>query len=405
MRVRTSRRPRLAGRRAFLIAAGAVVVGLLLAEGALRLAGVRFDASFFRDDRELGWGLRPGARGWHVSEGEAFVAINANGQRDAERTLEKPAGAYRVAVLGDSMVEARQVPLEQTFAQVMERHLSRCAGRAVEVLNFGVPGYGTAQELLQLRSRVWPYRPDLVLLTAYLGNDLWDNLRSLDPLSPDRRPFLVRQGTDFVLDDSFEHRLPSPWRARVRAALADVMNASRLLQLVNHVRVAVRSPRAVDPVSASGGPPAGYLDRWPYLEPNHPAHVEAWLTTEGLIGELRIEVERRGAPFLLLYLPMVAETDPDPARREEFRQSLGADGRIDYPRNRVASLARSAGIPLLDPTLTLLDFATSEKSYVNGFSNTAPNTGHLNESGHRIVGDFVGREICKARFAAKAQGL
>jgi len=70
------------------------------------------------------------------------------------------------------------VPVENTFWAVMEDRLKGCnafAGKQIEVLNFGVSGYGTAQELLSLRQDVWDYQPDMVLLAVTTGNDISDN--------------------------------------------------------------------------------------------------------------------------------------------------------------------------------------------------------------------------------------
>src|SRR6185312_4972146 len=35
--------------------------------------------------------------------------------------------------------------------------------------------YGTAQELLTLREKVWKYHPDIVVLAIFLGNDIRNN--------------------------------------------------------------------------------------------------------------------------------------------------------------------------------------------------------------------------------------
>src|SRR5262249_4355025 len=130
-----------------------VFAGVAICEAGMRLSGIRFSASFFTPDPILGWSLRPRARGWYLDEGESYVEINRDGQRDREREPERPIGSYRVAVLGDSMVEAMQVSLEKTFTMLSESMLSGCgalAGERAEVLNFGIAGFGTIQEFLLL---------------------------------------------------------------------------------------------------------------------------------------------------------------------------------------------------------------------------------------------------------------
>jgi hypothetical protein len=102
--------------------------------------------------------------------------------------LEKPAGGLRVALVGDSQVEAKEVELDSTFGQVLERGLARrLAGRSVEVLNFGVSGYGTVASLARFRVLGRRLDPDLVLY-LFMDNDLHDNL------GQDRQLFEVRHG-------------------------------------------------------------------------------------------------------------------------------------------------------------------------------------------------------------------
>lgn len=88
------------------------------------------------------------------------------GQR--EYAIEKPQGTYRVAVLGDSVTLGHGVEDEETFSAVLEKNLSRT--RPAEVINMGVSGYGTSEELIQLREVALKYDPDLVIL-GYFPND------------------------------------------------------------------------------------------------------------------------------------------------------------------------------------------------------------------------------------------
>ena len=98
---------------------------------------------------------------------------------DQSVALKHPAGTLRIALLGDSYIEAFEVPFEKTAGEVLERRLSALRGTPVEVLNFGEGGYGTGQELLTLQHEVWKYSPDLVLLALTPSNDISDNYRPL----------------------------------------------------------------------------------------------------------------------------------------------------------------------------------------------------------------------------------
>jgi hypothetical protein len=120
--------------------------------------------------------LRPGVAGWHEREGRDWVGIDLDGLRGPHVPVAKPPGTWRVAVLGDSVVQAIHVPYDQTFTAVLERELrGTCParrGRPVEVWNFGVSGYGTAQQLLTLREQVLRHEPDLLagFLATILSN-------------------------------------------------------------------------------------------------------------------------------------------------------------------------------------------------------------------------------------------
>ncbi|MGH9362744.1 MAG: SGNH/GDSL hydrolase family protein, partial [Thermoanaerobaculia bacterium] len=98
---------------------------------------------------------------------------NRMGFRDRERAPAKPPGTYRVVVLGDSIAAGYRVErAEEVFPALLERSLAGGPPDrpAVEVLNFAVTGYNTAQEVELLRARALPFSPDLVLL-AWCHND------------------------------------------------------------------------------------------------------------------------------------------------------------------------------------------------------------------------------------------
>ncbi len=303
-----------------LIAASVVVV-LLGAEIVLRIAGVSYP-SFYEEDADLGGRLRAGAEGWTHGEGGSFVSINNDGMRDSEHTVAKPPGTVRIAVLGDSFAEAMQVPQEQTFWAVLGRELSSCAQRSYEVLNFGVSGYGTAQELLMLRHRVWRYNPDIVLLAFFSGNDVRNNSAALnrDPAIP----YFVYKGDRLVLDESYRTTLASlrlsPSQRTLRGFAAGLRNNSRVLQVMDQARVGFRrreAVKAVDMASAESAVIKGGevgLDNAVYSEPKDETWKDAWRVTEGLIAEMANEVRSHGASFWVVTLSTGIQVYPDTRR-------------------------------------------------------------------------------------------
>jgi GDSL-like Lipase/Acylhydrolase family len=96
---------------------------------------------------------------------------NSLGYRDREHSLEKPPGVYRIVVIGDSITMGLQIDdhTEDVYTNVLESALTR-GGRDVEVINFGVSGYNTQQEVHTLADKGIQFKPDLVIL-AYCIND------------------------------------------------------------------------------------------------------------------------------------------------------------------------------------------------------------------------------------------
>src|SRR5271163_1915378 len=194
-------------KKELILAALVALVLPALADVALRIGHVQFNSQLYTANQQRGWALRPSAEGLVADETRQYVRINSHGFRDLERSYEKQADTIRIAVLGNSWTEAMQVPLDKNYCSVLERKLTEqscCAGKRFEVLNFGVSGYSTAQELLLLREEVWKYHPDVVILAFYSARDIANNVRQFNNAAePDQSPYFVYRGNQLVLDDSF----------------------------------------------------------------------------------------------------------------------------------------------------------------------------------------------------------
>jgi len=104
---------------------------------------------------------------------------NSKGYFDHDYDVERPESVRRVVVIGDSYVEAIQVPLARTFHKIVEAELNRgVAGSALqprmEVIALGNSGTGQAEHLRVLKEQAVRYKPDLILLML-CSNDFCDD--------------------------------------------------------------------------------------------------------------------------------------------------------------------------------------------------------------------------------------
>lgn len=147
-----------------------------MSEFILRILGYgtlyvnREQVIFWTYDPLLGWHHRPGQQGvFKKSQFSVDVSINRKGLRDRLYPYERTVGKKRILVLGDSFVWGFGVEQDQIFTEQLELSLSN-----VEVINAGVSGYSTDQELLWLKSEGVKYKPDLIILLVS-GNDDYEN--------------------------------------------------------------------------------------------------------------------------------------------------------------------------------------------------------------------------------------
>jgi len=382
--------------------AAVVVLALAAAEAALRVAGVSYP-QWYIEDPGLGGALRPGAQGRFDKEGNSWVEINSAGMRDREHAVAKPPGVYRIAVLGDSFAEAMQVDRNHAFWAVLERRLRGCPaldGREPEVLNFGVSGYGTAQELIALRTRVWRYDPDLVLLAFFSGNDVRNNSRALN--RGEQVPYFVLKNRRLVLDDSFREHLPSLKTSgavrRLRSLLASARNHLRLLQLLTQARIALgmrdesRREAAAPGAGAVAGEEPG-IDGEVFSPPRDERWRDAWNVTEALIAEMNNEVRARGRRFQVVTLSTGIQVYPDTAVRRRFAEHVGSTD-LFYPDRRIAALCAREHIPAITLAPAMADWAEANGTFLHGFANAARGFGHWNEAGNALAGELIAARLC-----------
>jgi len=118
---------------------------------------------------QLVYELRPNAT-VYVEKFDRTFTTNSAGFRDREFSQAKPGGVYRIAAVGDSVTFGWDQEPDETYPKQLEAGFAAVGITNVEVLNFGIGGYNSLQEIELIRARALAFEPDLLLL-AYVMND------------------------------------------------------------------------------------------------------------------------------------------------------------------------------------------------------------------------------------------
>lgn len=375
----------------FQIALLSSAVALLLCEAWLRLRP-RHDHMdpLWAYHPLLGWTQTPNVR---YRPATFEIAFNSLGFRDVERVREKPPNTFRIVCIGDSMLEAVQMPLEEMFPVLLEQQLNTLdRTRRHEVINLGVGDFGTAQEFLALHHYGILYQPDLVILQIFPLNDLMNNqIRYANQYGSENdryRPYFVFH----------RGKLVQTSLQPIRGVLRRYLRAYRffeggyLLGLHELERQGYKKPWGQviqDRNLANGWFDLGlYLHAQPSDCPPH--SQEAWEITKALILRIKEEAESRQAAFFAIVVPW--EIQVSPRRFQAFLDDhpefyMVSEGRRE-PEQRLEAFFEQEGIRHL---MLLPEFERHPETwnYIDG---------HLNETAHRLVSQLLLQ-------ALQAQGL
>ena len=354
-------------------------------------------------DQDRGFSLRPNSSGWWTREGKAFVKINSQGLRDIEHNKSKDLKTIRIAVLGDSFTEARPISLDKTFWKLSEKKLNSCIPekyKDIEVINFGVTEYSTAQELITLRNNVWQYDPDIILLAFYSGNDVSDNSKKLS--RKNYRPFFYYENNTIQLDNSFRetktYKLLNSFKGQLVITLSSY---SRLVQLLKEIYLKFSTSKLNHKDIKKEG--KSILEEYggtyqQLYNPSSPDWIEAWKLTEDIILMINSEVKNKQKEFIVITLSNSRQVHPDKKYRDEFMESLKIDD-LFYPDKRIANLGEKNNFLVFNLAEPMQKYAKKNNIFLHGFDNSieewkGKGEGHWNSDGHFVASEIVFNKIC-----------
>ena len=389
-----------------LLMASSLFVAFILAELLLRAFDISYPLPVFQKDFYRGFSYTPDNEFMQTTEDPpSLVVINRSGFNDRIHELKKPPGYFRIAVLGDSFTAQVHVKREHRFTEILEKDLNqrKCfSSKKVEVMNFGVSDYGTAQELMVLRDNVWPYDPDMVILAFWPMNDLDDNLKELSYTKC--RPYAVFRDGKLEFDNSFRS-LTSADCGSSKTTL--VLSHSRVFQLARQAYMEAR--RKMKKYSGSEerivkekiSTLRDMAESPQFISIHHESGDEkrrqSWKVTDNLISIMNQEVKEKGAEFIVVSLGTMLQVTPDISVRKILLENTGTDN-LFYPGERIRSIGQREGFAVLDLAPPFQQFADEHQVYLHKYVNDNGQVtpyGHWTEQANQLAAKIISDKLCQ----------
>ena len=349
----------------------------IYAEQTRRLGVLLDDPEQYRTqfDHSLGWRYR-------AAFANETDTINLQGLRSSREYSEHPAsGVLRVAAFGGSFVYANEVDNRQSWSTVLERLYPD-----MELLNYGVGGYGTDQAWLRFRAEGLRLSPDIVLIGFVPVN-----LRRIVNvyrrfLSTNESPLLWKPR--FILEDDTLRLIPNP--------ITDLDDLRLILREPRQVRERVAHDQWYEPLiyeaplydlSASVRLATAFWIRIGnrYLRPNRliedgifNGESTAFQIQLAVLKAFSADVSHQGALPIVLFFP----------DRESLERIQNGRSPTYQP---LADSVRAFGIEVFD-----LSEAFAAKVGSEGVGPWFAPGNHYSPAGNEIVADWLGQRLLDA---------
>ena len=356
-------------------------------------------------DPVVGPKLIPESRGIWNKEGFSKVEINSKGWNDFERQYNKPQDVVRVAIVGDSFIEALQVPKTDSVASKLESWLDvNCKYKMddirYEVLSFGASGWGTTQMHLAINNEIIQYDPDFVIMAFFPGNDLKNNIYELE-LNSNRPYFKIENGS--LIQSSF----PTINNSFKRSAYTFLRDNFLMIQLIREpiVNIFWEFSREEKIKESNSEGKSNYSDRLELIDRGTWGNdldnefVEySWNLFELILLKTKEDLNDKNIEFITL---VVSRGEVVDNRKNEVEQWAIKNNysNIFYPEDRVENFGKKNDIPVIAISRMMTDLnwdLSKEITYFHGFDHNLGG-GHWNQNGHSLTSSIIGEKICGLR--------
>ena len=294
---------------------------------------------------------------------------NSQGFHDSEFTLAKPDDVFRIAVLGDSFVEAQQVQVEKTFYYLLEQKLNELPTnkKKIEVYAFGMGGNSTFKNYLYLNQYALKYQPDLVILGFLAMNDFREDYGLL--------PQIFDKQGNIKTKPSGGQRLISKSVLFLWADYQWKLVKTRFGYIFRNIFL-----------------PKGAVSQLPFdfqvfLKEYPENWNKVWDLEEKLLREFKLKSEASGAKFLLVSFDDIWRAHPEILKenKEYGKYLTNFDLDFDKPEKILADFSQKEGINYLNLVPLLRERIKTE----NQMTFYYPCDNHWNEIGHLWAGEAI----------------
>lgn len=397
----------------------ALVLAVLFTESLFCLIPVRaLDQSrphhqtFCRYDPLLGWWHVPGRKARYATdEYSVELEFNSQGVRGPEYAFDKPPGTYRVLVLGDSFAEGYSAPFSHVFSEYLRRYLEERLSRPVEVINAGIGGFSTDQEMIFYKARGARYRPDLTIVLFYFNDVLANSQpgfhRGYKPVfSLDNEGKLVLKnvpvpkpasGYEEETEEAAFWTLP-----KTRALLGAVARNIPVLPWLNpkKQREDMRLQEGAGASAEKGAVPAEYF-AWNTV--GSPVINQSWAMTEVILRQFKEETARTGSGFLVFYVPEKASIYPKIWDSLKLKYGLAAPlWDITHDDRMLEGICRRNNIDCVNPLPPYADETMRLSAFNKGLFYDIDE--HWNIRGHEFTGRLLADVIMEKYFPDGTKG-
>lgn len=353
------------------------VTAILLCEAGLRLLLPQSLAVSYktRDDLTI---HRPDHHGVFKSvETVQEYQMNSFGMRDLPRELVKQKDTFRILLLGDSFMEALQVPFHRSFPQLLEARLKELTGRSIEVINAGVAGWGTDEELTYLTRYGLRFSPDLVLVGMTLHNDIYDNME---------QNFHVMEG-DRLVEKRIEEIDYIPYMLwRVKAYLGSHSHLYQLFRTWWHTGEIEKQGREL----------SDQVAQLFMVNPSESVN-RGWQLTFSLLREIRTVGAKTGVRSIVFLIPLALQIDHDRLSQLLRDHHLAPDMiELDRPQRMMKSFGDTIDMAVVDLLPPFRQWTSSNRSYLY-----LKKDGHWTEDGHQLAANRVAESLIQEKVFDK----